>query len=226
MPQPQQYLREHDFTLDEKSDMDVAALNKEFDNIAVTTEALRSNLALIQTDEGGLQPGIVNRENLGADVVEMFEGVVTEAQSVATEAARRSEAAADRSEKAAASAEKSQQTVERLEESTTINAKDVAQKHKDIGTMVNHVEPVLQNIEDVKKVGQNIEHVVNTSQNMDDIKVLSTDIKGGTCYPLIFSAGSIADPIDKRCEAGGAIGTVAKDIANVNKVAGLSLIHI
>lgn len=221
MAQPKKYARAHDFTLDEKNDVDVDALNAEFDAIGVTTDGLRKNLALIQNDDGTLRPGIVGLDQLNSEVLDEINSAVTEAQSIATQAAERSERAAGRAEDAADSAEQSRDTVVRLEESTRINAKTVADKAIEIGQMVEVVVPVLDDIEDVRNVSQHMGDVTTVSAGMDGVLTVAGDLSGGKCMPVKFSAGRLTDAPAQECTPeGGNIKTVAEHIVSVDKVAG------
>lgn len=222
MAQPQKYEREHDFTLDEQGDVDTVAINTELDSAALTIEGLRRNLALIQTDEGDLKPGIVHYGNLGADIVTNLESVVTDAQSAATEAAIRAETAAEVAQENAANAKDDRETVERLHESTLQNAQLVNDRTGAFAELVKHVEPVTQNAEDIVKVAGEIDNIRATADHIPDIQMLGGDLRGGKCYPQLFSAGRITAPIDEICTPGGQIKTLVDNIEKVQKVAAAS----
>ena len=122
MAQPPKYQRKKDFALDEPSAVEVGAINSEFDAVAITVEGLRKNLALIQTDEGGLQNSIVDYDSLAPDVISIFEGVVTDAQSKASESAILAERYAQEAKQSENAVAVNTDKVARLTEAVNINA--------------------------------------------------------------------------------------------------------
>lgn len=70
MAQPSAYDRQKNFQDDAGSNTDHAALNAELDNAAQSINEIRANLALLQADDGGLNPGIVHLENLVPEAIE------------------------------------------------------------------------------------------------------------------------------------------------------------
>lgn len=122
MAQPPKYQRKKDFALDEPSAVEVGAINSEFDAVAITVEGLRKNLALIQTDEGGLQNSIVDYDSLAPDVISIFEGVVTDAQSKASESAILAEHYAQEAKQSENAVAVNADKVARLTDAVSINA--------------------------------------------------------------------------------------------------------
>lgn len=221
MAQPQKYERSHDFAHDEPSNIEVSALNSEFDGVSVSIEGIRENLAIIQNDDGSLVHGIVKLETLGADVMKAFSGVATDATAAAVSAASRAEEAAGSAVRASNAAATSEATVKRLEESTRINAEATAATTAKFVEQVKTAAPIMDNIEHVITVSGNISDVKNVSNGLIDIKTVAGDLTGGKCTPAKFSAGRLTDEPAQDCTAeGGNIKTVADHIVAVDKVAG------
>lgn len=221
MAQPQKYERSHDFAHDEPSNIEVSALNSEFDGVSVSIEGIRENLAIIQNDDGSLVHGIVKLETLGADVMKAFSGVATDATAAAVSAASRAEEAAGSAVRASNAADTSEATVKRLEESTRINAEATAATTAKFVEQVKTAAPIMDNIEHVITVSGNISDVKNVSNGLIDIKTVAGDLTGGKCTPAKFSAGRLTDEPAQDCTAeGGNIKTVADHIVAVDKVAG------
>ena len=221
MAQPQKYERSHDFAHDEPSNIEVSALNSEFDGVSVSIEGIRENLAIIQNDDGSLVHGIVKLETLGADVMKAFSGVATDATAAAVSAASRAEEAAGSAVRASNAAATSEATVKRLEESTRINAEATAATTAKFVEQVKTAAPIMDNIEHVITVSGNISDVKNVSNGLIDIKTVASDLTGGKCTPAKFSAGRLTDEPAQDCTAeGGNIKTVADHILAVDKVAG------
>lgn len=221
MAQPQKYERSHDFAHDEPSNIEVSALNSEFDGVSVSIEGIRENLAIIQNDDGSLVHGIVKLETLGADVMKAFSGVATDATAAAVSAASRAEEAAGSAVRASNAAATSEATVKRLEESTRINAEATAATTARFVEQVKTAAPIMDNIEHVITVSGNISDVKNVSNGLIDIKTVAGDLTGGKCTPAKFSAGRLTDEPAQDCTAeGGNIKTVADHIVAVDKVAG------
>ena len=221
MAQPQKYERSHDFAHDEPSNIEVSALNSEFDGVSVSIEGIRENLAIIQNDDGSLVHGIVKLETLGADVMKAFSGVATDATAAAVSAASRAEEAAGIAVRASNAADTSEATVKRLEESTRINAEATAATTAKFVEQVKTAAPIMDNIEHVITVSGNISDVKNVSNGLIDIKTVAGYLTGDKCTPAKFSAGRLTDEPAQDCTAeGGNIKTVADHIVAVDKVAG------
>lgn len=94
MPQPPKYQRTKDFTVDYGDQTDHAALNSELDSAASSINSIRTNLALIQRDDGGLKQGVVTADSvdpsfideISSGVVSQVEGAVAEAEAAAVSA--------------------------------------------------------------------------------------------------------------------------------------------
>lgn len=74
MSQPQKYARSKNFQENSGDATDHGALNTEFDNIAATTDQIRSNLALIQADNGTLRPGLITEEQISSGLKALLKG--------------------------------------------------------------------------------------------------------------------------------------------------------
>lgn len=79
MAQPPAYNRTHDFTLDEKGDVDTASLNAEYDNVALTVNKIRECLALLQNDDGSLRAGVIKGDAIGKELTKKIDELVNEA---------------------------------------------------------------------------------------------------------------------------------------------------
>lgn len=67
MSQAPAYNRQKNFLDNNPDRTDHGAINRELDDVSTSVNGLRSNLALIQDDDGGLTPGIVDVEQLTPD---------------------------------------------------------------------------------------------------------------------------------------------------------------
>ena len=79
MAQPPAYNLTHDFTLDEKGDVDTASLNAEYDNVALTVNKIRECLALLQNDDGSLRAGVIKGDAIGKELTKKIDELVNEA---------------------------------------------------------------------------------------------------------------------------------------------------
>ena len=105
MVQPPAYNREKNFTLNNGRETDHAALNAELDRASNSINDIRTNLAILQADDGKLRPAVVTADSISEELrVSLVEGVVMDAQSMLD----RSLAAADASSKSAAVAKASE----------------------------------------------------------------------------------------------------------------------
>lgn len=66
MAQPPAYNRSKDFTEDFGSETDHSALNAELDTAANSINDIRTNLAIMQADDGKLRPGVVTPDSISA----------------------------------------------------------------------------------------------------------------------------------------------------------------
>ena len=87
MAQPPTYERAEDFTQRDGDDTNHPAINAELDRVSTSINRTRENLALIQRDDGGLRPGIVDRESLSGGAFEAVLGRVNDASLTADAAA-------------------------------------------------------------------------------------------------------------------------------------------
>lgn len=67
MSQPTQYKRTTDFTTRNPDQVDLGAINKEFDAVSATVNQIIAALGLIQMDDGRLAVGVVNYDALDAN---------------------------------------------------------------------------------------------------------------------------------------------------------------
>lgn len=67
MAQPTQYKRTTDFTTRNPDQVDLGAINKEFDAVSTSVNQIIAALGLIQMDDGRLAVGVVNYDALDAD---------------------------------------------------------------------------------------------------------------------------------------------------------------
>lgn len=193
MAQPQKFERQHDFTLDEPSNVDVASLNTELDNVALTTNQIRENLALMQEDDGTLRRGIVSKDALGSDVLSEMEGIVTDAQKIATEAA-------DRAAKTSADFENT--AAERLSDVNAAGEKWVdAVSSEGLGQ-----KKLIQLTADILMPAKEAVNRLGTEETTAALNRLN--------------AGSTADNIDVAVTHASEIDTVSGSIASVNTVSG------
>lgn len=95
MPQPPPYNREKDFTEDFGSETDHSALNAELDRASNSINDIRFNMAILQADDGKLNPDVITtdsitqevRNDLSASIVAQVQGSVDIAAASALEAA-------------------------------------------------------------------------------------------------------------------------------------------
>lgn len=101
MAQPPAYNRTKDFGADYPDQTDNQAINTELDAVSASVNGIRTNLALIQRDDGGLRDGIVTKDSLAQalkdDLYAEFSGnindSVLEAQQAAADATNAAAAA-------------------------------------------------------------------------------------------------------------------------------------
>ncbi|PPA76485.1 hypothetical protein C4E15_06740 [Achromobacter spanius] len=101
MAQPPAYNRTKDFGADYPDQTDNQAINTELDAVASSINGIRTNLAKIQRDDGGLRDGIVTKDSLAAslkdDLYNEFSGNINDsvlaAQQAAVEATNAAQAA-------------------------------------------------------------------------------------------------------------------------------------
>lgn len=95
MPQPPSYNREKDFTEDFGSETDHSALNAELDKASNSINDIRTNLAILQADDGKLNPDVITADSISAEVrAELSAGIVDAVGGSVAEAAASAAAAA------------------------------------------------------------------------------------------------------------------------------------
>ena len=83
MAQPPAYNREKNFTLNSGRETDHSALNAELDRASNSINDIRTNLAILQADDGKLRPAVVTADSISEELrVSLVEGVVMDAQSM------------------------------------------------------------------------------------------------------------------------------------------------
>ena len=101
MAQPPAYNREKNFTLNSGRETDHAALNAELDKASNSINDIRTNLAILQADDGKLRPSVVTPDSISDELrVSLVEGVVMDAQAVLDESRKASETSKSSAEKA------------------------------------------------------------------------------------------------------------------------------
>ena len=119
MAQPQAYNRTADFTEQDGDATDHVAINVELDAAAVSINALRTNLTLIQRDDGALKNGIVTAESLADSALQAASGAAAgyaaTASAAANSATINAAAAQNSSVSAAASAIKAKETADAVQ---------------------------------------------------------------------------------------------------------------
>ena len=83
MAQPPSYNREKNFADDFGNETDHSALNAELDRASNSINDIRTNLAILQADDGKLRPAVVTADTISEELrVSLVEGVVMDAQSM------------------------------------------------------------------------------------------------------------------------------------------------
>ena len=68
MAQPPAYNRTKDFAEDFGNETDHSALNAELDRASNSINDIRTNLAILQADDGKLRPAVVTSDSLSAEL--------------------------------------------------------------------------------------------------------------------------------------------------------------
>ena len=101
MAQPPAYNRRKNFALNGGRETDHAALNAELDRASNSINDIRTNLAILQADDGKLRPSVVTPDSISEELrVSLVEGVVMDAKAMLDESKAASEASAASAEKA------------------------------------------------------------------------------------------------------------------------------
>ena len=83
MAQPPSYNREKNFADDFGNETDHSALNAELDRASNSINDIRTNLAILQADDGKLRPAVVTADSISEELrVSLVEGVVMDAQAM------------------------------------------------------------------------------------------------------------------------------------------------
>lgn len=126
MAQPAEYTRRKDFTDQDGDDTDHNALNQEFDAAALSINEIRTNLALIQKDDGSLKNSIVGKDQLAPNAFDDFQQDLDAAVERATTAVDESTRSAIASGEFAAVAQSASQSAAQSEENAAASAANAA----------------------------------------------------------------------------------------------------
>lgn len=129
MPQPPAYNRSKDFTEDFGNESDHSSFNAELDSAANSINDIRTNLAILQADDGKLRPDVVTSDSLADELIDYLidqatQGAVSAEQGAVAAAAlaEASESAAQASAAAAAASESAAAAaVDRLNQNGSAN---------------------------------------------------------------------------------------------------------
>lgn len=95
MAQPPAYNREKNFTLNSGRETDHSALNAELDRASNSINDIRTNLAILQADDGKLRPAVVTSDSISEGLrLSLVEGVVMDAQAMLDKSLAAAEASA------------------------------------------------------------------------------------------------------------------------------------
>ena len=134
MAQPPAYNRNKDFTEDFGNETDHSSLNAELDRASNSINDIRSNLAILQADDGKLRPAVVTADSISEQLrVSLVEGVVMDAQSMLDISLAAAEASS-------ASAQEAKLSEERALESSSMAcnwAKEAADSAEAIALAIN-----------------------------------------------------------------------------------------
>ena len=120
MAQPPSYNRQKNFADDFGNETDHSALNAELDRASNSINDIRTNLAILQADDGKLRPSVVTADSISTELrTTLVEGVVMDAQAMLD----RSLAAADASSKSAIAAKASEEIAKSSSEIALESAK-------------------------------------------------------------------------------------------------------
>lgn len=122
MAQPTAYNRNEDFTQRPGDETNHTALNTEFDAAAQSINQIRSNLALLQADSGGLKPGIVGPDQLSQAARDSLIPDVAQATADAQAAASSAVASATAANSANAAAQAAKAGAETAASAAALNA--------------------------------------------------------------------------------------------------------
>lgn len=209
MAQPQRYDRKHNFLNDDE--INQSELNNEFDNVALSVNGLRDNLALIQADDGNLLPGVVSAASLNDDVLVRIDEEVSNAADIINQytaaAAEQAQIAKDNADIATEAAQKG--------ELILTQADAVARNTEIVLEASELVQQVIPVREAIVTVSNEIESVKTTALHAQEVHVVGQDLLGVNVDYL--SLGKVSEDIDRATMVvDGYIRTVALSIDNVN----------
>lgn len=141
MAQPPSYNREKNFADDFGNETDHSALNAELDRASNSINDIRTNLAILQADDGKLRPAVVTADSISEELrVSLVEGVVMDAQAMLDRSLAAAEAASTSAEASSASAKAAKASEEKALESSSMagnSAKEAADSAKAIALAIN-----------------------------------------------------------------------------------------
>ena len=83
MAQPPSYVRQKNFADDFGNETDHPSLNAELDRASNSINDIRTNLAILQADDGKLRPSVVTADSISEELrISLVEGVVMDAQTM------------------------------------------------------------------------------------------------------------------------------------------------
>ena len=134
MAQPPSYNRQKNFADDFGNETDHSALNAELDRASNSINDIRTNLAVLQADDGKLRPAVVTSDSISDELrLDLIGGVVMDAQAMLD----RSLEAADASFASAAKAKASEETAKTSSVAAADSAREAAESAKAISLAVN-----------------------------------------------------------------------------------------
>ena len=141
MAQPPAYNREKNFTLNSGRETDHSALNAELDRASNSINDIRTNLAILQADDGKLRPAVVTADSISEELrVSLVEGVVMDAQSMLDRSLAAADASSAFAEASSVSAKAAKASEEKALESSSMagnSAKEAADSAKAIALAIN-----------------------------------------------------------------------------------------
>ena len=134
MAQPPSYNRQKNFADDFGNETDHSALNAELDRASNSINDIRTNLAILQADDGKLRPSVVTADSISTELrTTLVEGVVMDAQAMLD----RSLAAADASSASARVAKASEEKALESSSRALIAAEEAEESAKSLALVTN-----------------------------------------------------------------------------------------
>ncbi len=209
MAQPQRYDRKHDFLNDDE--INQSELNNEFDNVSISINGIRDNLALIQADDGNLLPGVVKASSLDDGVFERFQDEMVEASAITQQYADSASRHAQIAQESAAIATEASQKGELI----LTQADAVARNTEVVLEASELIQQIAPENGALKKVSEELESITTTASHVDEVHAVGQDLLGVNVDYL--SLGKVSEDIDRATMVvDGYIRTVALSIDNVN----------